>query len=80
MTAQDLYKIISKVCNVEIEDIQLDSFFLDDFNSDPTQMQELREIIEDNINEKFDNQQYETVQTVNDLITLIEENSHEFIG
>jgi len=79
MTAQNLYQIISKVCAIDIDNINPDSDFWQDFNSEPTQMQELREIIEDSINETFEDNDYEKVNTVNDLISLIEEYSNEFI-
>jgi len=80
VTGQELYQIIAKVCAIEEDEISPDSDFWQDFNSEPTQMQELREIIEDNIGEKFEDSDFELIKTVNDLITLIEEYSHEFIG
>lgn len=80
MTAQEFYQIVSQVCGVDISEIYSESDFWEDFNCEPAQIQELREIIEDHIGEKFENSDYNSVKTVNDLITLIEEYSNEFIG
>lgn len=80
MTLKDLYNIISKVCGIETEEITNNSDFTEDFNAEPTEMQELREIIEDTISEKFEDEDFEEVSTVDDLIRLIEEYSNEFIG
>lgn len=80
MNQSDVYNIISKISGIEVEEITVNSDFLEDFNCEPAEMQELREIIEDRIGEKFEDEDFDQIVTVNDLLRLIEEYGNEFIG
>ncbi|MGI5827455.1 MAG: acyl carrier protein [Patescibacteria group bacterium] len=79
MNKNDLFVLISNVFGVEPGDINRDSDFYDDLNADSTDMIELKLQLEDELKTKLDDDEYLSVQTVGDLIDLIEEYSNDYI-
>jgi acyl carrier protein len=79
MNKNDLFNLISNVFGVEPDDINRESDFYDDLNADSTDMIELKLQLEDELKTKLDDDEYLTVQTVGELIELIEEYSNDFI-
>jgi acyl carrier protein len=79
MDKDKIYQIISNVFGVDKDEIQLESDFYDDFNSDRTELVELKLQIEDLINTQIEDDDFFEIKNVEDLLNLIEEYTDEFI-
>ena len=80
MNKQDILQLISDTVGVDIEEINLNSSFYDDLNCDPKAMVELKLQLEDLLKTSLDEDEFSEIETVEDLIGLVEENSDEFLG
>jgi len=79
MNTNQLYQIISNFFGAEVEEIELDSDFYEDFNAEHSTLVEFKLYIEDQIGTKIEDEDWQNFKTVEDLISLIEEYSNEFI-
>lgn len=79
MNINQLYQTISNFFGVDVEEIELDSDFYEDFNAEQTAFIEFKLHIEDLIGTKIEEKDWENISTVEDLINLIEEYSNEYI-
>ena len=72
MNKQDIFTLISSHFGIEIDEIDMDSEFVEDFNCNHTDMVELKLILEDLIKTKVDKEEFEEIESVDDLFALLE--------
>jgi len=76
---EKIIKFISLHLGLEAKEIQLDSHFFDDLNIDKMALADLYLAIQTEFGVKLPPQELGQVQTVADLVKLIEEGSDEFL-
>jgi acyl carrier protein len=76
---QKIIKLVSSFLGVELEEINSDSHFFDDLNVDKMTLADLYLSIETEFGIKFDPAELEKIQTVGDLVKLVEDKSDELI-
>ena len=79
MNKQELIDLISNTLGIDPDEIDTESEFIQDFNCEPKDMVELRLILEDKLQTDIDDEKYAEIETVGDLITLVEEYSNELL-
>ena len=75
MNKQDIFTLVSNHFGIEIDEVEMDSEFVEDFNCEHTAMIELKLVIEDLIKTKIDPEEFEEVKTVDDLLVLFEDHN-----
>lgn len=72
MIFEKIKKIISSKTGLDKDSITLDSNIVDDFNLDSIEIFELLSEIEDEFSIEIDEDSYETLKTMQDLVSYIE--------
>lgn len=80
MDKNDLLQLISNTIGVDIEEIEPNSSFYDDFNCDSKTMVELKLQLEDTLKISLPEDEFDELETVEDLVELVEEHSDEYFG
>jgi len=76
---QKVYQIISDVLGVELEQINPEADFFQDFNIDKVSIADLFIAMENKLSIKLPKEELQNIKTVADLLKLIEINNDEFI-
>lgn len=72
MNKQDIFTLISNIFGVEVEEIDLDSDFAEDLNGGSKDMLELKLQLEDLLQTAIDQEDFEEINTVDDLLKVLE--------
>lgn len=80
MNKNDIFSLITNVLGIDSESVEMDADFYEDLNAESTDMIELHLQLEDLLQTKIDKDQFEEIQTVDDLIALIEEVTGDIIN
>ncbi len=72
MNKQDIFTLISNNIGVEADNLSVDDDFADDLNCGLSDMIELKLQLEDIIKEKIEDDEFEEIKTIEDLIILLE--------
>ncbi|NMB56334.1 acyl carrier protein [Candidatus Beckwithbacteria bacterium] len=83
MNKNDILYLISNILGIEMDEIQMESDFREDLNCDPNDLVELRLQLEDllkisDLDQEDFQEEFENIETVQDLFNLIEEHSNEY--
>ena len=73
MNKQDLYTLISNVFGIELDEIDMESDLTEDLNADHTSLVELKLQLEDLTKANIDQEEFDEVETVEDLYTLLDQ-------
>ena len=68
----ELAEIVHEVCNVPVEDVQLDKSFIDDLDADSLAMSEIIYAAEDKFGVSIPDEEAKTLKTVGDAVAYIE--------
>ncbi|GAB3702494.1 acyl carrier protein [Mariniluteicoccus flavus] len=67
-----LADIVHEVCNVPVEDVQLDKSFIDDLDADSLAMSEIIYAAEDKFGVSIPDEEAKNLKTVGDAVAFIE--------
>ncbi|HHV20787.1 MAG: acyl carrier protein [Propionibacteriaceae bacterium] len=68
----ELAEIVHEVCNVPVEDVQLDKSFIDDLDADSLAMSEIIYAAEDKFGVSIPDEEAKNLKTVGDAVAYIE--------
>ncbi|MDO5498258.1 MAG: acyl carrier protein [Propionibacteriaceae bacterium] len=68
----ELAEIVHEVCNVPVEDVQLDKSFIDDLDADSLAMSEIIYAAEDKFGVSIPDEEAKNLRTVGDAVAYIE--------
>ncbi|GAB3623817.1 acyl carrier protein [Mariniluteicoccus endophyticus] len=67
-----LAEIVHEVCNVPVEDVQMDKSFIDDLDADSLAMSEIIYAAEDKFGVSIPDEEAKNLKTVGDAVAFIE--------
>ncbi|GAA1702993.1 acyl carrier protein [Propioniferax innocua] len=67
-----LAEIVNEVCNVPVEDVQMDKSFVDDLDADSLAMNEIIYAAEDKFGVEIPDEESKNLKTVGDAVAYIE--------
>lgn len=73
MNKLDLFTLISNAFGVELDEIEMDSDLTEDLNADHKMLVELKLQLEDLSKETIDQDEFDEVETVGELYTLLDQ-------
>ncbi|WP_425309650.1 acyl carrier protein [Ammonicoccus fulvus] len=68
----ELAEIVHEVCNVPVEDVQMDKSFIDDLDADSLAMSEIIYAAEDKFGVSIPDEEAKNLKTVGDAVAYIE--------